>query len=109
MIWLNLEVVDLSRTSPKPPTMEQFAEPIRWFASISGMIAATIVSLDWGRRDTGWGMVLFCLSAVAWIAGAVLTRDWALGTQNSVLLLIDLLGVYRYLLRDRGAATDDDG
>lgn len=87
--------------------MDAYAEPIRWFASISGMIAATIVSLDWGRRDTGWGMVLFCLSALAWITGAALTRDWALGTQNSVLLLIDLLGVYRYLLRDAPQAEGD--
>jgi hypothetical protein len=75
---------------------------IRWFAAISGMIAATVVSLDWGRRDTGWAMVLFSMSAVAWITGAVIGRDWALGTQNVVLLGIDLLGVYRYLIRDRG-------
>ena len=81
----------------------EFADAIRWFASISGMIAATLVSLDWGRRDTGLGMLLFCASAVAWITGAVLSRDWALGTQNVVLLGIDVLGVYRYLIRDKGA------
>jgi hypothetical protein len=80
----------------------EIADAIRWFASISGMIAATLVSLDWGRRDTGWGMVLFCASAVAWITGAVLMHDWALGTQNVVLLGIDVLGVYRYLIRDKG-------
>jgi hypothetical protein len=80
--------------------MEHHVTAIRWFASISGMIAAAVVSLDWGRRDTGWAMVLFCLSAVAWITGAVMAKDWALGTQNVVLLMIDLLGVYRYLLRD---------
>lgn len=79
----------------------EITDAIRWFASISGMIAATLVSLDWGRRDTGWGMVLFCASAVAWITGAVLMRDWALGTQNVVLLGIDVLGVYRYLIRDK--------
>jgi len=78
----------------------EIADAIRWFASISGMIAATLVSLDWGRRDTGLGMLLFCASAVAWITGAVLARDWALGTQNVVLLGIDVLGVYRYLIRD---------
>jgi hypothetical protein len=74
---------------------------IKWFASISCMIAATLVSLDWGRRDTGWGMVLFCASAIAWLAGAAMTRDWALGAQNFVLLGIDALGVWRYLLRDK--------
>lgn len=81
--------------------MQDYVPYIRWFASISGMIAATLVSLDWGRRDTGYAMVLFCLSAVAWMIGAVVMRDWALGTQNVVLLAIDVLGVYRYLIRDR--------
>ncbi|HEX8556085.1 MAG TPA: hypothetical protein VF695_15370 [Sphingomonas sp.] len=86
--------------------MEDFITPIRWFASISGIIAAALVSLDWGRRDTGWAMVLFSASAVAWITGAVVMKDWALGTQNVVLLGIDLLGVYRYLIRDRDKPAD---
>ena len=86
--------------------MEDYIEPIRWFASISGMIAATVVALDWGRRDTGWAMVLFCLSAVAWLVGAAVMRDWALGSQNIVLLMIDLLGVYRYLIRDPDPQTE---
>jgi hypothetical protein len=82
-------------------------EIVRWFASISGMIAATMVSLDWGQRDTGWAMVLFCASAIAWITGAVLMRDWALGTQSVVLLGIDALGVYRYLIRRPVAGERD--
>ena len=70
------------------------------------MIAAAVVALDWGRRDTGWARARFCLSAIAWITGAVLMRDWALGSQNVVLLGIDLLGVYRYLLRSPEPAED---
>lgn len=85
--------------------MDTAAEIVRWSASISGMIAAAIVALDWGKRETGWAMLLFCGSAVAWITGAVLAKDWALGTQNVVLLGIDMLGVYRYLVRPR---DDDD-
>ena len=81
--------------------MQDYEPYIRWFAAISGMIAATLVSLDWGKRDTGWAMVR--LSAVAWITGAALMKDWALGTQNVVLLGIDLLGVYRYLIKPRDA------
>lgn len=76
---------------------------LKWFAAGSGIVAATIVALDLGKRDTGWGMVLFCLSAIAWITGGVLTRDWALGTQNMVLLVIDLIGVYRYLVQPKDA------
>ena len=75
---------------------------LKWAASISGMVAALLVAADISKRDTGWGMLLFCGSACCWLGGAALTRDWALGTQNVVLLGIDVLGVYRYLIRPRG-------
>lgn len=74
---------------------------LKWFASGSGMIAALMVSLDSGRRVTGWGFVLFVGSSIAWIAGSALTRDWALGTQNIALFAINLFGVYRYLIRKK--------
>lgn len=72
---------------------------LKWFASGSGMIAAFMVSLDIGRKTTGWGFVIFVASSIAWIAGSALTSDWALGTQNVVLFAINLFGVYRYLVR----------
>lgn len=74
---------------------------LKWIASISGVIAALMVSLDSGRRLTGWGFVLFVGSSVAWIAGAVLAKDAALGTQNACLFSINLFGVYRYLIRKK--------
>lgn len=74
---------------------------LKWYASLSGIIAAFMVSLDSGRRVTGWGFVLFVTSSLAWVAGAVLTGDWALTTQNVALFGINLFGVYRYLVRKR--------
>ena len=74
---------------------------LKWAAAISGTIAAFLVSLDLGRRLTGWGFVLFVFSSIAWITGSVLTDDWALGTQNVVLLTVNIFGVYRYLIRKR--------
>lgn len=74
-------------------------DTIKWAATASGIVAAFMVSLDSGRRVTGWGFVIFVGSAIAWIVGGVLSKDWALGTQNLVLLGIDLFGVYRYLWR----------
>lgn len=74
---------------------------LKWIAAGSGVVAAFMVSLDSGRRVTGWGFVLFVASSVAWMAGAALTRDWALGSQNIVLFGINLFGVYRYLYRKR--------
>ena len=82
--------------------MDSIADIVKWAASISGMIAAFMISLDLGRRLTGWGFVLFVFSSICWFSGAWLTEDWALGTQNTVLFGINLLGVYRYLIRKTG-------
>ena len=84
--------------------METLINVLKWFASGSGMIAAFMVSLDSGRRVTGYGFALFVASSIAWIAGSVLTKDFALGTQNAVLFGINLFGVYRYLIRKKAPA-----
>jgi hypothetical protein len=81
--------------------MDNAVDIVKWFASISGMAAAFAVSLDLGRRATGWAFVVFVASSVAWFTGAWLTDDWALATQNGVLFAINVLGVYRYLVRKR--------
>jgi nicotinamide riboside transporter PnuC len=72
---------------------------LKWAAAIGGVIAALVISLDIGRRVTGWGFALFVASNFAWIAGALLSKDAALLTQNLFLLAIDIFGVYRYLIR----------
>ena len=74
---------------------------IKWFATGTGITAAFIVSMDAGRRLTGVGFVIFVASAIAWIASAAMSQDWALTTQNGVLLAINLFGVYRYLIREK--------
>ena len=81
--------------------MDTLTTVLKWVVSGGGMIAAGMVSFDSGRRVTGWGLVLFAASALVWIAGAVLTKDFALGTQNAVLFAIDLFGAYRYLIRKK--------
>ncbi|WP_448657893.1 hypothetical protein ACPVPU_10505 [Sphingomonas sp. CJ99] len=78
-----------------------FIEAIKWVATISGIVAALMVSLDSGRRVTGWGFVLFVGSSIAWITASILSGDPALGTQNAVLFGINLFGTYRYLIRKK--------
>ena len=84
--------------------METLTTILKWLASISGIVAALMVSLDSGRRVTGWGFVIFVGSSVCWIAGAALAKDPALGTQNVVLFAVNLFGVYRYLIRKKADA-----
>ena len=59
---------------------DTLTEILKWFASISGIIAAFMVSLDFGRRVTGWGFVIFVGSSIAWISGALMSGDGALVT-----------------------------
>jgi hypothetical protein len=79
-------------------------DTLKWFASISGMAAALMVSLDSGRKVTGWGFVTFVFSSVAWIVSGLIDSEGALTTQNFVLFAINLFGVYRYLIRKRAPA-----
>ncbi|WP_343520214.1 hypothetical protein [Sphingomonas sp.] len=79
-------------------------EILKWFASISGIIAAFMVSLDNGRRITGWGFALFVASSIAWISGALMSDDQPLLSQNLVLFGINIFGVYRYLIRKKPPA-----
>lgn len=75
--------------------------PIDWFASISGMIAALMIAWDHSRRITGWGFMLFCATSVAWITAGIINGQPPLAIQNVVLLAINALGVYRYLIRKK--------
>jgi hypothetical protein len=74
-------------------------EAIKWFASISGMIAAAMIAWNGGRRLTGWGFVIFVAASTAWIVSGFVTGENALAVQNIVLFGINLVGVYRYLIR----------
>lgn len=76
-------------------------EILKWFASISGVIAALMIAADFGRRVTGWGFVLFTASSIAWIVSGLMDEEGALATQNIVLFCINLLGVWRYLIRKK--------
>jgi len=75
---------------------------LQWYGAVAGAIAALLVSLDLGRRWTGIAFVIFVTSSIALIAWGFLKPDAeGIGTQNIVLLVINLIGVYRYLIRKK--------
>ena len=74
----------------------------QWYGAVAGAIAALIVSLDLGRRPTGWAFVIFVTSSLALIGwGFINDEGEGIGAQNVVLLAINLIGVYRYLIRKK--------
>tara|TARA_B100001765_G_scaffold132017_1_gene83096 strand:- start:153 stop:419 length:267 start_codon:yes stop_codon:yes gene_type:complete len=75
------------------------AETLSWIASLTGICAALLVALDAGKKVTGAGFLIFALSSICWIWAATMEGESPLAIQNTVLLGINLLGIYRYLWR----------
>jgi len=75
---------------------------LQWYGAAAGAIAALIVSLDLGRKATGYGFVIFVTSSIALILWGFLSREGdGIGVQNVILFAINLVGVYRYLIRKK--------
>lgn len=72
---------------------------VSWVASLSAITGAIMISLDLGRRITGFGFVVMTVSSAAWIAAGLLDEQAALTTQNFVLFGVNVIGVYRWLIR----------
>lgn len=71
-------------------------EIIRWFAAGTGTCAAIMVSLNFSRRTTARGFMVFTVSSVAWVAAGILTDQPSLVAQNGVLTLVNIVGIYRW-------------
>ena len=75
----------------------------QYYGAAAATIAALIVSLHLGRRWTGFAFVIFVSSSIALIAWGFLAEDSeGIGVQNVILLGINCLGVYRYLIAGKG-------
>ena len=70
-----------------------------WVAPAATMIAAIMTAANLGARVTGWGFAVFAVGAIAWIVVAAGTGQHNLLWSNAFLLLVDLVGVWRWLGR----------
>lgn len=72
---------------------------LQYYGAAAATVAALLVSLNLGRRITGWAFVLFVTSSSALIAWGFMAEDSkGIGWQNVALLAINATGVYRYLI-----------
>jgi hypothetical protein len=81
---------------------EGLLNALQYYGAAAGALAALIVSLDLGRKPTGWAFVIFVTSSLALIGWGFLNDEGeGIGTQNIVLFAINIIGVYRYLIRKK--------
>jgi len=70
-----------------------------WIAPAATMSAAIMTASNLGARVTGWGFAVFSVGALAWIVVGAQTGQHNLLWSNAFLLLVDLIGVWRWLGR----------
>ena len=84
-----------------------FQEAAAWIAPIATMIAAMMTAANLGSRITGWGFVVFVIGSIAWSAVGLASGQTNLVATNVFLTLVNLIGVWRWLVRQ--ARYDDGG
>ncbi|WP_033074828.1 hypothetical protein [Sphingopyxis sp. MWB1] len=83
-------------------------DALQYYGAGAATLAALIVSLNLGRRWTGWAFVIFVTSSIALIAWGFLQSDSeGIGWQNIALLVINGIGVYRYLIAKEAPPAPD--
>lgn len=86
---------------------ETLLDALQYYGAGAATLAALLVSLNLGRRWTGWAFVIFVTSSLALIAWGFLNDEGeGIGVQNTVLLVINALGVYRYLVAKKQPRGD---
>ena len=78
---------------------EALLTTLQYYGAGASTLAALLVSLNLGRRWTGWAFVIFVTTSLALIGWGFLQPDSeGIGWQNVALLIINAIGVYRYLI-----------
>jgi hypothetical protein len=72
---------------------------LRSFAAVTTVAAAAMVAVNWNARITVSGFVIFLIASIAWMADGWFESKSSLVIQNFILLLINLLGIWRWLPR----------
>ena len=77
-------------------TMDELTT-LRALAAGTTVIAAAMVAANLNARVTVSGFVIFIVASIAWMADGWLENKASLVIQNTILLLINILGVWRWL------------
>lgn len=77
------------------------ADAAGWIAPVATMIAAMMTAANLGARITGWGFVVFAVGSVAWSIVGISSGQTNLLATNIFLTFVNLVGIWRWLGRQR--------
>jgi hypothetical protein len=69
---------------------------LRTFATVTTILAATLVAANLNARATVAGFVIFIAASIAWMVDGWVETKASLVVQNVILLFINVLGVWRW-------------
>jgi hypothetical protein len=78
--------------------MVALMEVLRWLASIGTMAAGLVLAARVAPYVMGWAFVVLTIGSIIWILVGYLRADYALMSQNAVITLINIFGIYRWLI-----------
>ena len=70
---------------------------LRTFATVTTVLAASLVAANLNARVTVAGFIIFIVASIAWMVDGWLETKASLVIQNVILLLINVIGVWRWL------------
>lgn len=69
---------------------------LRTFAAATTIVAAALVAANWNARVMVAGFAVFIVASIAWMLDGWLESKASLVIQNVILLLINVLGLWRW-------------
>ncbi len=69
---------------------------LKWIGTATGILGALWIASN--IPTSGWGYVLFTLSSICWSLAGGRMRELSLVLLHSVFLVINLVGIYRWLI-----------
>jgi hypothetical protein len=79
---------------------------LRTVAAVTTVLAAALVAANLNARITVAGFIIFIVASIAWMIDGWLESKASLVIQNVILLLINAIGVWRWLPK---AETEANG
>ena len=89
----------ISMTIQRESQLMDRMELLRLGAATLTIVAAILVALNWSPKLMVAGFVVFIAASLAWLLDGWLEHKSSLVIQNAVLLLVNMVGVYRWLPR----------